>query len=187
MGISEKNIEKLEALAFLVAVIDGITEEEGFELDMFAGRIRGFYALRKAIEVHEKTGDIDKAMTHVSGAPVVHTIMSFGAPQHIQKIQDELDGAVKDSENPIDEYDALLKIKASEINDEFDQKLSLMFIEDAISRDGTSEHEMRALLTLSRAWGISRIQVNKWFNDHFNPILKRANKLEPNFDSKVKK
>ena len=106
---AKKSIEKLEALAFLVAVIDGITEEEGWELNTFAGRIRGFYALRKAVEVHEKTGDIDKAMTHVSGAPVVHTIVTFGAPQpkHIQKISDELDDAIKDSENPIDEYDAL--------------------------------------------------------------------------------
>ena len=165
--------------------IDGITEEEGWELNTFAGRIRGFYALRKAVEVHEKTGDIDKAMTHVSGAPVVHTIVTFGAPQpkHIQKISDELDDAIKDSENPIDEYDALLKIKAAEINDEFDQKLSLMFIEDTISVDGTSDYEMRALLTLSRAWGISRFQVNKWSGNHFLPILERANKLEPNLDS----
>ena len=184
MRISEEKLEKLEALAYIVAAIDGITDAEESQLDIFAGKIRGFYPLRKAIEVHEKTGDIDKAMTHVSGAPVVHTIMSFGAPQHIQKIQDELDGAVKDSENPIDEYDALLKIKASEINDEFDQKLSLMCIESAISKgDGTSDYEMHALLTLSRAWGISRTQVNKWFNDHVDPILERAVKLEPNLDS----
>ena len=186
MSISKKSIEKLEALAFLVAVIDGITEEEGWELNTFAGRIRGFYALRKAVEVHEKTGDIDKAMTHVSGAPVVHTIVTFGAPQpkHIQKISDELDDAIKDSENPIDEYDALLKIKAAEINDEFDQKLSLMCIENVISRgDGTSDYEIHALLALSRAWGFSRFQVNKWFNNHVDPILKRAVKLEPNLDS----
>ena len=186
MSISEKSIEKLEALAFLVAVIDGITEEEGWELNTFAGRIRGFYALRKAVEVHEKTGDIDKAMTHVSGAPVVwHKNLWYFTGT--QKIQDEIDDAIKDSENPIDEYDALLKIKAAEINDEFDQKLSLMFIEDTISVDGTSDYEMRALLTLSRAWGISRFQVNKWSGNHFLPILERANKLEPDFDSKVKK
>ena len=183
MSISEKSIEKLEALAFLVAVIDGITEEEGWELNTFAGRIRGFYALRKAVEVHEKTGDIDKAMTHVSGAPVVWQKVLWSI-WGTEKIQDEIDSAVKDSENPIDEYDALLKIKAAEINDEFDQKLSLMCIESAISKgDGTSDYEMHALLTLSRAWGISRIQVNKWFNDHVDPILERAVKLEPNLDS----
>ena len=184
MDISEEKIEKLEALAFLVALIDGITKKEADELRILVRDIRAYYPLRKAIEVHEKTGDIDKAMTHVSGAPVVHTIMSFGAPQHIQKMSDELDDALKDSENPIDEYDALLKIKAAEINDEFDQKLSLMCIESAISKgDGTSDYEMHALLTLSRAWGISRIQVNKWFNDHVDPILERAVKLEPNLDS----
>ena len=183
MSISKKSIEKLEALAFLVAVIDGITEEEGWELNTFAGRIRGFYALRKAVEVHEKTGDIDKAMTHVSGAPVVwHKNLWYFTGT--QKIQDEIDDAIKDSENPIDEYDALLKIKAAEINDEFDQKLSLMCIENVISRgDGTSDYEMHALLALSRAWGFSRFQVNKWFNNHVDPILKRAVKLEPNLDS----
>ena len=42
---------------------------------------------------------------------------------------------------------------------------------------------MRALLTLSRAWGISRAQVNKWSKDHIDPILERAVKLEPNLDS----
>ena len=183
MRISEEKLEKLEALAYIVAAIDGITEAEGSQLDIFAGKIRGFYPLRKAVEVHEKTGDIDKAMTHVSGAPVVwnKVLWYFTGTQ---KIQDELDGAIKDTENPIDEYDALLKIKAAEINDEFDQKLSLMCIESAISKgDGTSDYEMHALLTLSRAWGISRTQVNKWFNDHVDPILERAVKLEPNLDS----
>ena len=51
-----------------------------------------------------------------------------------------------------------------------------MFIEDTISVDGTSDYEMRALLTLSRAWCISRFQVNKWAGNHFLPILERANK-----------
>ena len=183
MRISEEKLEKLEALAYIVAEIDGITEEEGSHLDIFAGTIRGFYPLRKAVEVHEKTGDIDKAMTHVSGAPVVwHKNLWYFTGT--QKIQDEIDDAIKDSENPIDEYDALLKIKAAEINDEFDQKLSLMCIENVISRgDGTSDYEMHALLALSRAWGFSRFQVNKWFNNHVDPILKRAVKLEPNLDS----
>ena len=183
MRISEEKLEKLEALAYIVAAIDGITDAEESQLDIFAGKIRGFYPLRKAIEVHEKTGDIDKAMTHVSGAPVVRQKVLWSI-WGTEKIQDEIDSAVKDSENPIDEYDALLKIKASEINDEFDQKLSLMCIESAISKgDGTSDYEMHALLTLSRAWGISRTQVNKWFNDHVDPILERAVKLEPNLDS----
>ena len=105
-------------------------------------------------------------------------------PVHIQKISDELDDALKDSKNEdkIHEYDALLKIKAAEINDEFDQKISLSFIEQAIGEgvedgDGMGDLEEHALLTLSRAWGISMDQVYEWDRDHFYPVLERASEL----------
>ena len=141
MEISEEKIEKLEALAFLVAVIDGITKKEADELRILVRDIRAYYPLRKAIEVHEKTGDIDKAMTHVKERPRPINKMTIQAkgttmslPEHIQIMSDELDDALKDSKNEdkIHEYDALLKIKAAEINDEFDQKISLSFIAQAI-------------------------------------------------------
>ena len=183
MSISEENIEKLDVLAFLVAAIDGITEEEGFELEMFAGKIRGFYPFRKAVEVLEKTGDIDKAMAHVSQADAVGTqvmvhTMTFGSPEHIRKMRDEFNGlTLEDSENPWVEYETFLKIKASEITDEFDQKLALIFIQQAIKEDGISSDEMRALLVLSRSWGISRRQADSWFDDHFDPICERARSM----------
>ena len=185
MEISEEKIEKLEALAFLVAVIDGITTREIDELRILARDIRAYYPLRKAIEVHEKTGDIEKAMTHVKERPRPMNSMTVQAkgtktslPEHIGKILDELDDAVKDSENQIVEYDALLKIKAAEINEEFDQKISLLFIEEAISEgDGMHDAEEHALVTLSRAWGITMDQVYEWDRDHFYPVLERASEL----------
>ena len=183
MSVSEKNIEKLQALAWVVAVADGISEEEADSLEMLTGQIGRFYPLRKAVEVLEKTGDIDKAMAHVSQADAVGTqvmvhTMTFGSPEHIRKMRDEFNGlTLEDSENPWVEYETFLKIKASDITDEFDQKLALIFIEQAIKEDGISSDEMRALLVLSRSWGISRRQADSWFADHFDPICERAKSM----------
>ena len=61
-------------------------------------------------------------------------------------------------------------------------KISLSFIEQAIGEgvedgDGMGDLEEHALLTLSRAWGITMDQVYEWDRDHFYPVLERASEL----------
>ena len=43
-------IEKIERLAFLLAAGDGISEDEGFELETFAGKMRAWLPFKKAVQ-----------------------------------------------------------------------------------------------------------------------------------------
>ena len=185
--VSDDKLDKFGVLAYLVALIDGITEDEGWSLDQFAGKVRFYYPLRKAVEAFEKTGDIDKAMKHVNERPIMMHVMGFGQPAHLKEIDEEL-SAVSD-ENPLDDYRVLIKIKASEIDDEFDQKLALILIEDTVSEDGLSSPEISSLLLLSRCWGVSRKAADIWFDNYFAPILERTMKLphkDPDLDELAK-
>ena len=172
----EKKIEKLESLAWLVAHVDGISEDEAYALEFLPGKIRGFYDFREAVEVFEKTGDLEQAMTHVDKGLIFVSIMSFGTPEHIQEVISEVE-AMAESETVIDDLKTLIKIRASEFDDEFDQKLFLGCILDVVDNDGTSEIEMHFFLEICRLWGITRMQANSWFDDYYIPVINKADEL----------
>jgi hypothetical protein len=172
----EEKIKKLESLAWLVAHVDGISEDEAYALDFLPGKIRGFYDFREAVEVFEKTGDLEQAMTHVESSLIFVTIMNFGRPEHIQEVISEVE-ALEGSETIIDDFKTLIKIRASEFDDEFDQKLFLGCILDVIDEDGTSDIEMHFFLGICRLWGITRSQANVWFTDYFSPVIDKADEL----------
>ncbi len=174
---NENLIEKIEQLAFLIAAVDGISEEEGNEFEMLAGKIRLYLDLKPAVEEFIKTKDINKATKKVKGPPVHQHIMKFGLYPHIDEINKKLEDASKKGENIIDEYDALIKITASDIQDEFDRHIAIYVAEDLISAGETHEYEMRSLMVLRRFWSISSRSSNTYFSDYIKPIMEIAKEL----------
>jgi hypothetical protein len=172
----EKSVEQIERLAFLLAAGDGISEEEGFELETFAGTLRAWLPFKKAVQEFEKSNDLTKAMKLVKGPPIHIHIMSFGVPAHVQVVADELK-KITDSDDSISEYQAYIKLLASEITDEYEQKVSMCCIEDVLLADGLSSFEKLSMVTLGRCWGLSGKGVTRWFNEIFHPVLEEANKL----------
>jgi len=175
MDIEEK-INKLESLAWLVSHVDGISEDEANALEFLPAKIRGLYDFRKAVETFEKTGDLDQAMTHIDHSLIFVHHMTFGASEHIQQVISEVEAIAK-SETVIDDFKALIKMRASEFDDEFDQKLFLGCILDVVDNDGTSEIEMHFFLEICRLWGITRMHANTWFADYFSPVVDKADEL----------
>ena len=174
-------IEKIERLAFLLAAGDGISEDEGFELEAFAGTMRAWLPFKKAVQEFEKSSDLTKAMKHVKGPPIHSHIMTFGLPEHVQDVAEEFK-KILDSDDSVNEYHAYIKLLASEITDDFEQKISMCCIEDVLLADGISSFERASLTILGRCWGVSAIGATRWFNESFHPIIEEANKLEPNYD-----
>ena len=172
MDLEEKVI-KLEALAWLIAHVDGLTKDEAASLDFLPGQVRAYSQLREGVMEFEKTGDLDQAMKHVHNAPIFVTQLHFGMPEHIQEVIDEVE-AIAESETVIDDFKTLVKIRASEFDDEFDQKLFLGCIEDVVSADGVSDIEMFFFLEVSRLWGVTRQQAIGWFNEYVLPVFEEA-------------
>ncbi len=167
----EKTIEKIEVVAMLIASADGLNEAEGQAFEATAGTIRFFYQAKKAILEFEKSGDINKAKALMKGPLAVHHHMTFGSGSHIDEVMEER----KEVLSSKDDYETLIKIKASEIVDDFDRKVALMMIEDVYSADDeSSKIELWGHLVVSKAWGISRIAVNTWFNNIVQPVLEAA-------------
>tara|TARA_B100001559_G_C16434668_1_gene591453 strand:+ start:631 stop:1182 length:552 start_codon:yes stop_codon:yes gene_type:complete len=174
-------IEKIERLAFLLAAGDGISEDEGFELETFAGKMRAWLPFKKAVQEFENSSDLTKAMKHVEGPPIHAHIMTFGLPEHVQDVADELKKII-DSDDSVNEYHAYIKLLAYEITDDFEQKISMCCIEDVLLADGISSIERTSLTILGRCWGVSAKGATRWFNEYFVPIIEEANKLEPSYD-----
>lgn len=173
----EKNIKQIERLAFILAAGDGISEDEGFALDVFSGRIGAWLPFRKAVREFEKSNDIAKAMKHVTGPPIVNIEMRFGIPDYLQDVADELKKII-DSDNSLEEYNAYIKLLASEITDDFEQKIAMCCIEDVLAEDGISSFERTSMVVLGRCWGVSPMGASRWFSESVAPIIEEANKLE---------
>ena len=74
----DKLIEKIETLCFMVASTDGISEMEGFELDMIQGRIRMLLDAKSAVTEYEKSGDMKKALSNLKEPLMLTHVMKFG-------------------------------------------------------------------------------------------------------------
>ena len=164
-------IEKIEQLAFIIASVDGISEQEGEEFEMIAGKMRLYLDFQPAVEVLIKTGDIAKAKKKIKGPPVHQHNVKFGYYPHIDEINDTIEKIVEKGENVLEEYDALLKVTASQIDNEFHRHIAIFAAEDLLTADGGSEYEMRSLIVLRKFWSISSRHTNAYFSDYIKPIL----------------
>tara|TARA_B100000900_G_scaffold860_1_gene743 strand:+ start:4473 stop:5018 length:546 start_codon:yes stop_codon:yes gene_type:complete len=174
----EDMIKKIEVLSFLVAMTDGISEEEGQMLEYVAGRIRMYYQAQPAVEEYEKSKDVEKAIALVE-LPLSVSINMFEPKDHIDSLTKELNEMnPKESDNPLEDFETLLKIKASEITNDYDRKVAMLAIEDVYSADESSNIERWAHLVIGKEWGVSITAVNKWANENLMPILERGNKFE---------
>ena len=167
----EKSIEKIEAVAMLIATADGSNDAEMQEFEAIAGKIRFFYQAKKAILEFERSGDINKSKDLIKEPLVVSHVFRFDTGAHIDELMKERKEALSSRED----YEALIKIKASEITDDFDRKVALMMVEDVYSADNeSSQIELWGHLVVSKEWSISRIAVNKWFANTVKPVLDAA-------------
>ena len=174
----EDMVKKIEVLSFLVAMVDGISHEESEMLEYIAGRIRMFYQAQPAVEEFEKSQDVEKAIALID-LPLTVSIVMFEPKDHFDEINKELEEmATVKSENPLEDFEALLKIKASEITNDYDKKVAMIAIEDVYTADGGSSVEKWAHIILAKEWGMSMRTVNKWFEESLAPILERGNQFE---------
>jgi len=171
---NEKLIENIEKLAFIIASADGISKEEGEAFEMLAGRMRLYLDLKPAVEEFIKTKDLNKAKKKIKGPPVHQHIMKFGLYPHIDEIGKKIADITEKGKDVIEEYDALLKITASDIETEFDRNITIYGVEDLIAADGEHEYEMRSLMVLRRFWSISTRHSNAYFSDYIKPVLEIA-------------
>ena len=175
----EEMIKKIEVLSLLVAMTDGISHEESESLEYIAGRIRLHYQAQPAVEEYQESQDVEKAISLVD-LPLTLSINMFEPKDHFDAINKELEAMnLNESENAGGDFEVLLKMKASEITNDYDRKVAMMAIEDVYSADGDkSSIEKWAHLVLAKEWGISIVAVNKWANANLVPILERGNKFE---------
>ncbi len=174
----EGMVKKIEILSFLVAMTDGISHEESDMLEYIAGRIRMYYQAQPAVEEFEKSQDIEKAIALIK-LPLTVSLVMFEPKDHFDDINKELEAMAKDeSENPLEDFEALLKIKASEITHDYDKKVAMLAIEDVYTADGASSIEKWAHIVLAKEWGMSMRTVQKWYVDILDPILERGNQFE---------
>ena len=81
----------------MVAATDGISEMEGFELDMIQGRIRMLLDAKSAVTEYEKSGDMKKALSNLKEPLMLTHVMKFGMADHIQAIDKEVRDLVDDA------------------------------------------------------------------------------------------
>lgn len=174
---NEALIEKIEQLAFIIAAVDGISEEEGQEFEMLAGKMRLYLDFKPAVEEFIKTKDLDKAKSKIKGPPVHQHIMKMGFHPHIDEIAKKIQKIIDKGEDVIEEYDALLKVTAADIDNEFDRQIALIAAEDLVRVDGADEYEMRSLMVLRKFWSISTRQTNTYFSDYIKPLWEIANDM----------
>jgi len=173
-------IDNLESLAFILAAGDGISEEEGFAFESFRGRLGIYLQIQEAIFAYEKNKKLDEAMKFVKGAPIMHHEMTFGFSDNQMQVREDME-AVINSDDPMGEYESLIKLKASTVTEPFYQKIGLISIEDVLSEDGMSSVERSSLIILSRCWSLTLTKANDWYHEYVHPILEEANKLPPEF------
>ena len=78
---------------------------------------------------------------------------------------------IEKGENVLEEYDALLKVTAAQIDNEFHRHIAIFAAEDLLTADGGSEYEMRSLIVLRKFWSISSKHTKAYFFDYIKPIL----------------
>ena len=99
----EDMVKKIEILSFLVAMVDGISDEESDMLEYIAGRIRMFYQAQPAVEEFEKSQDVEKAIALID-LPLTVSIVMFEPKDHFDEINKELEEmATVKSENPLED------------------------------------------------------------------------------------
>lgn len=174
----EKTIKTIEQLAMLVAITDGLQEEEAMSLEHIAGKIRLYYQAKPAIEKFEETEDLELSISLIE-LPLTISINAFEPKDHLHALNQELEELQENSSSPMKDYEVFLKMKASEITSDFERKIALLAAEEVLYADN-SEHQAEkwAMLVLCREWGISNIMLNKWFNKCVGPVLERGNKFE---------
>ena len=174
----EEVIKKIECLAMLVAMTDGLQEEEAQTLEYIAGRIRLFYQAKPAIEKYEETEDIEKSISLVD-LPLRVSINAFESKEHFTLLNKELEEMMANSSSAREDYEVFIKMKASEITSDFERKIALIAIEDVFSADGVEGATKKwAALVLCKEWGISFMMLNKWCNQFVSPVLERGNQFE---------
>ena len=175
----EDMIKKIEVLTFLVAMTDNVSQEEAEKIEYIAGNIRMYYQAQPAVEEYEKSQDVEKAISLVD-LPLTISINMFEPKDHLEAMYKELEAMnMNKSESPLDDFEVLLKMKASEITNDYDRKIAMIAVEDVYKADGeASGVERWAHLVLGKEWGMSIMAVNRWANENLMPILERGNKAE---------
>jgi len=172
-----KLIESIESLCYMVAVIDGLSEAEAFELEYIQGRIRMFLNAKPSVQEYEKSGDLEKAVAKLKEPLIVEHIITFGMASHMNIVAKEVMDLIESKPDDImAEYEVLLKIYASEIEDEYDRKIAMICIEDVYKSDGASSAEKWAHIVLAKEWGISPMKVTKYWNEYVHPVIEESQK-----------
>ena len=138
-----------------------------------------YYQAQPAVEEYEKSQDVEKAISLVD-LPLTVSINMFEPKDHLEAMYKELEAMnMNKSESPLEDFEVLLKMKASEITNDYDRKIAMIAVEDVYKADGEgSGVERWAHLVLGKEWGMSIMAVNRWANENLMPILERGNKAE---------
>lgn len=173
----EKLIEQIESLCFLVAVTDGLSESEGLELEYIQGKIRMFLNAKPSVQEYENSGDLEKAVAKLKKPLIMEHVITFGKASHLDKVSKEVNELLeRKPDDVLAEYEVLLKIYASEIEDEYHRKVAMICIEDVYGADGTSSTEKWAHIVLAKEWGISPMKTTKYYNEYVWPVIEESQK-----------
>lgn len=173
----EKLIEHIESLCFLVAVTDGLSESEGLELEYIQGKIRMFLNAKPSVQEYENSGNLEKAIAKLKKPLIIEHVFTMGMASHLEKVSKDVNELLESKpDDVLAEYEVLLKIYASEIEDEYYRKVAMVCIEDVYQVDGTSSTEKWAHIVLAKEWGISPMKATKYWNEYVFPVIEESQK-----------
>lgn len=160
----EQLIDTICQCALLVAVGDGrISEEESDEVEKVRAIVDMMYRNRAAIEILEKTEDIELAR-QACGSTVLVTTSTIFQPAYIREVIEELSEV-----SSMDDLEVLFRSYASRIEDPFGRRLAAWAANEVASIDGLDDGEKRALKVMADVWKLNLQENQRYFRDFVYP------------------
>jgi ankyrin repeat protein len=160
----EQLIDSICQCALLVAVGDGrISEEESDEVQQVRAIVDMMYRNRAAIEILEKTEDIEQAR-QACGSTILVTTSTVFQPAYIREVIEELSEV-----SSMDELEVLFRSYASRIEDPFGRRLAAWAANEVASVDGLDDGEKRALKIMADVWKLNLQENQRYFRDFVYP------------------
>lgn len=166
---AEQQDEIIDAIcqcALLVAAGDGsISEDESEEVERIRAFVEVIFRNQDAIELLEKTEDIEKARMIRSDTSVVHTLSPFNPPYHR-----ELMAHLQEIESNED-FLPIVTRYAAKVEDPFARKIAAWAAQEAAAVDGPDEGQLEVLSTMTDLWKVSLKDSNRFINEVVVPLI----------------
>lgn len=152
--------------ALLVSAGDGnISQEEINEVGEIKAFIGMLFRNREAIDVLDKSGDIEKAR-ELRGDMVLMHEMEIFTPSYLSDTIDD----VNETESEEDIL-ALFPLYAANVNGEFERRIALWAAKEVAQIDGLEEGEFIGLNALATEWGLDVKENDQYFQDVVYPAI----------------